>query len=231
MTSGLIGVGKVADGKRLAMFESRGQAQNFAQLFNRRLALREGIQATVVLGGPTEQPGQQTSAPEEVKDKLQALNARIDTLVGMFQQQASKQSGQQPAYKQPALSQENSEGKGAAGKPASKKNRKRGLCYGFLEKGQCRFGAKCRFRHEQRATDPEEKKKGFEKIIAEAKEKKAKYSDPQTQSGDAQVCRFYELRRCQFGDKCHYSHEDCNDFVAGRCNRGRLCKFAHRQPP
>ena len=71
------------------MFESRGQAQNFAQLFNRRLALREGIRATVVLGGPTEQPGQQTSAPEGVKDKLQALNARIDTLVGMFQQQAS----------------------------------------------------------------------------------------------------------------------------------------------
>ena len=151
MTSGLIGVGKVASGRRLVMFTSRDKAQNFVRLFNERLAIGEGIRATVVLSGSTEQPVPLTSAPEGKQDRFQALNARMDTLVELFRQHTSKPPSQQKKNQQPAHIQGN---KRPAGGPA----KKRGICHLFADNGSCKFGDRCRFRHVQKITDPEEKK-------------------------------------------------------------------------
>merc|ERR1711865_318072 len=100
----------------------------------------------------------------------------------------------------------------------------------------------CRWIAERKKSWPS--KANIERKAEEAKAKAAERVDSgnkrKREAGDAarppRPCRKFAAGKCNFGDKCHFSHDPqdckptkrvCRNFTNGKCKFGNKCKFSH----
>ena len=76
---------------------------------------------------------------------------------------------------------------------------------GFYRKGGCKYGAKCKYKHEDCLNSEN------------CKEKDCMLGHP------TPSCKFYKLEKCERGKDCKFKHEDCTN---DNCNSAD-CKLAH----
>ena len=86
----------------------------------------------------------------------------------------------------------------------SEEPKKKGICYAF-QKGECKQGKKCQYRHES----PKDKraksdKKGRERSRSPSKEKGKKMSREEMAKTP---CTYFAKGNCKRGDKCYFKHD------------------------
>ena len=94
--------------------------------------------------------------------------------------------------------------------------KQKGLCYQF-QRGNCKFGDKCKYKHEKCSTPPppgfvktrKGKGRGKRKSCSRSSslDSRASTPDPRSAEQKAKVaCRHFKKGSCRLGDKCPYKH-------------------------
>eukprot|EP00730_Choanoeca_flexa_P012481 TRINITY_DN4316_c0_g1_i3.p1 TRINITY_DN4316_c0_g1~~TRINITY_DN4316_c0_g1_i3.p1 ORF type:complete len:203 (+),score=12.32 TRINITY_DN4316_c0_g1_i3:115-723(+) len=121
--------------------------------------------------------------------------------------------------------------RGIAGLPSAKQSKtpRTSLCVIFARTGQCRFGSKCRFKHDK------SKLALCGRFLLGQCNGNCHLSH-QVVDGNQPHCNYFQSNKCT-KKKCPFAHVKvaadatfCPDFLAGYCDAGFDCPFRHVAP-
>jgi hypothetical protein len=159
LCGGLVGLGNPKNGVRSAWFDTQARASAFVDAFNQRLAIVEGVRATLTTS--LSETGECSTAGSAISAQLRVLSEQVNQL--MKQTKGGGSAGKKtPGKKKPGQKGT----KTTKGKVTSS-DKKQGVCYFYSRFGNCKFGANCNREHVERVTNPHEKKNQFQKKVTQ----------------------------------------------------------------